>query len=240
MYVWYRMMISYVRRITLACNTAALVPRAVCSSLRSPVQQWKNMRTVSSRRENKNVPPVPSKKKVPSLPVVEEILYRPVPSWKIICTVPSRRAKSIYGPVPSWQHLFTVLSHRDNFYLPCRPVVTIFTYRPVPSWQFLLTVPSRRGNFYLPSRSVMKQKGHCTVPSRPVEKIHTHGPVLSHSGNYISIILPSRPVVFNFFPAKHIKTVPSRPVSNITSHEKPWKIPRTFAHRVPIFNTLVF
>ena len=52
------------------------------------------------------------KKKVPSLPVVEEIIYRPVPSSKKIHTVPSRR---------------------DIFHLPSRRVVTIFTYRPVPS-----------------------------------------------------------------------------------------------------------
>ena len=38
------------------------------------------MRTVPSRRENKNVPAVPSKKKVTSLNVVEEIVYRPVQS----------------------------------------------------------------------------------------------------------------------------------------------------------------
>ena len=75
------------------------------------------------------------KKKVPSLHVVEEILYRPVPLWKIICIVPSRRAKK---------------------YIPSRPVVTNFVYRPVPSWQFLLTVLSRRDNFYLPSRPVTK------------------------------------------------------------------------------------
>ena len=81
------------------------------------------MRTVPSRRENKNVPSVPSKKKsivpsrrgrsyISSRPVVKNYMHRPVPPSKKIYTVPSRR---------------------DNFYLPSRPVVTIFTYRPVPS-----------------------------------------------------------------------------------------------------------
>ena len=131
------------------------------------------------------------KKTVPSLPVVEEIIYRPVPSWKIICTVPSRRAKK---------------------YIPPRPVVTIFVYRPVPSRKFLLTVPSRRDNFYLPSRPVMKWKGHCTVPTRPVAKIHTHRPVTFHPGNnnFHYFTVPSRPV-FNFPPnvSKQYRPVPS-------------------------------
>ena len=143
----------------------------------------KNMRTVSSRRENKKCTTraVKKKKKVPSLPVVEQIIYRPVPSWKFICTVPSRRAKK---------------------HIPSRSVVTIFTYRPVPSWQFLFTVPS--------PRPVMKQKGHCTVPSRPVEKIRTHRPVQSHPGNYI----------FHYF------TVPSR-----LEYYQPWKKPWKFAEQ---------
>ena len=153
-------MIWYVRRITLTCNTAALVPRAACSSLRSPVQQWKNIRTVPSRLENKNVPPVPSKKKK----------YRPFPSWKKLYTVPSRREKLyapsrpveqkyIYRPFPSWQLLFTVPSRRDNFYLPSRPVVTIFIYRPVPSLN---------KKVILLYRPVPSRKFTPTVPSRPI------------------------------------------------------------------------
>ena len=70
----------------------------------------------------------------------------------------------------------------------------------------------------------MKQKGHCTVPSRPVEKIHTHRPVpprpIQASLIFIYFAVPYRPV-FNIFPAKHVKTVPSRLVSNTTSFEKP-------------------
>ena len=191
-------MIRYVRRITLACNTAALVPRAVCSSL----QQWKIMRTVPPRRENKNVPPVPKKKKgtvpsrregnyIPSRPVVKNYMRRPVPSSKK-------------------KYIYTFPSRRYNFCLLSRPVVTIFTYR-------------RHDNFYWPSRPVLLE-GHCTAPSRPVEKTHTHRPVRSHPGdyNFHYFSVSSRPV-FNLFPAKYIKTVPSRPVSNITSHEKPCK-----------------
>ena len=157
------------------------------------------MRTVPSRRENKNIPPVLSKKKstvpsrcgrncVPSRPVVKNYMHRSVPSSKNEYAVPSRR---------------------DNF-----------IYRPVPSWQFLLTAPSRRDTFYLPSCPVMKQKGHCTVPSRPVEKIHTHRPVPSHPGNYNFryFTVPSS----TFFPPNMSKKNPSSPVSNITSHEKPF------------------
>ena len=169
MYVWYHIMIWHIRRITLTCNTAALMPRAVCSSLRSPVQQWKNMRTVPFRSEKKKCTArAVEKKRVSSLRVVEEIIYRPVPSWKIICTVPSRRAKK---------------------YIPSRPVVTIFIYRPVPSWN--------------------KQKGYCTVPTHPVQKINTHRPVSSHSGNYI--ILPSR---FQIFPRQTCQNN-----TDITSHK---------------------
>ena len=157
MYVWYRM-IWYVR-ITLTCNTAASVPRAVCSSLRSPVQHWKNMRTVPSRRENKNVPPVPSKK-----------TYRPFLSWKKLHTVPSRREK-LYAPSrPVEQKIYTVPSRRDNFYLPSRPLETIFTYRPVPSWQFLFTVPSRHGT---------KRSLYCTDPSRQGNSYQPSRPVPS-------------------------------------------------------------
>ena len=192
------MMIWYTRRITLTCNTAALVPRAVSFSLRYPVQQWKIFVPSCPVVKIKMNCPCRRKRKVPSPPVVEEIIYRPVPSWNIVCTVPSRRA------------IKSIPSRRDNFHLPSRPV---------PSWQFLLTDPSRRANFHLPSHPVLKQKGPCTVPSRPVEKIHTYRPVSSHAGNYNfqCFTVPSRPV-FNIFPAKHIKTVPSRPVWNITSH----------------------
>ena len=147
------------------------------------------MRTVPSRRENKNIPPVLSKKKstvpsrcgrncVPSRPVVKNYMHRSVPSSKNEYAVPSRR---------------------DNF-----------IYRPVPSWQFLLTAPSRRDTFYLPSCPVMKQKGHCTVPSRPVEKNHTHRPVPSHPGNYTFYYFPVPSSIF-FLPNKSKQY---RPVSH--------------------------
>ena len=142
--------------ITLACNTAALMPRKVCSSLRSPVQQWKNMRTVSSRREKKNVPPVPSiffftvlsrrgRNYIPSRPVVKNYVHRPVPSSK----------KYVYRPVPSWP---------------------FFVYRPVPSWHFLLTVPSRRDSFCLPSRPVMKKKVIILYRPVPSRRENSHPP----------------------------------------------------------------
>ena len=88
----------------------------------------KSMRTVPSRCENKNVPPVPSKKKK----------YRPFLSWKKLYNVPSRREKLHAPPRPVEQ----------KKYIPSRPVETIFIYRPVPSRQFLPTVPSRRDDFY--------------------------------------------------------------------------------------------
>ena len=106
------------------------------------------------------------KKKVPSLHVVEEILYRPVPLWKQKCTARAVEKKEVpslpvveeivYRPVPSWKIICTVPSRRAKIYIPSLPVVTTFIYCPVPSWQFLLTVPSRRDNFYLPSRPVTK------------------------------------------------------------------------------------
>ena len=172
-----------VRRITSTWNTTALVPRAVCcldyallcSEKMSVRSSWKQKCTVPCRR----------KKKVPSLPVVEEIMYRPVPSWKIICTVPSRRAKK---------------------YIPSRPVVTFFIYRPVPSWNKTIIV------LYRP---VPTGKFTHTVPSHP------------GICNFHYFIVPSRPV-FTFFPAKHDKTAASRPVSNITSHEKPCLLAPTF------------
>ena len=180
------MMIWYMYGVwLLTFDTAALVPRSVCSSLRSPVscQQWKKI-CVPSRPvvKTKNVPPVPYKK------------------------------KKRYRPFPSWNKLYTVPSRRENLSAPSRPVEQKNTYRPVPSWQFLLTVPSRRDNFYFPAGPLMKQKGHCSLPSRSVEKVHTHRPVLSHAGkyNFQSFPVPFRPV-FNLSPAKHFKTVPSRP-----------------------------
>ena len=104
----------------------------------------------------------------------------------------------------------TVPSRREKLCAPSRHVERKNMYRPVPSWQVLFTVASRH-----------EKKVYCTVPPRPVEKFHTHRPFPSHPRTIIVIILSSRPV-FNFFPAKRVKTVPSRPVSNITSHEKPW------------------
>ena len=61
----------------------------------------------------------------------------------------------------------------------------------------------------------MKQmKGRCTVPSRPVEKFHTHRPVPSRpiQATTIFIILPFRPVPSPiFFPLIcQNSTVPSR------------------------------
>ena len=124
----------------------------------------------------------------------------------------------MYRPVPS-EKKSTVPSRRGRNYVPSRPVVKNYMHRPVPSGKKIYTVPSRRDNFYLPSRPVMKKKvivlyrpipsreSTPTVPSRPIQV------------SIIFIILSSRPV-FNFFPAKHVKTLPSRPVSNIASHEK--------------------
>ena len=117
------------------------------------------MRTVPSRRGNKNVPSS----------AVEKKKYRPFPSWKKLYTVPSRRAKSyepsrptenkkttsrpvviifIFRPVPSWQ-----------FYIPSRPVVTIFIYRPVSSWNkkaivMYRSVPSKKSTPTVPFRSI--------------------------------------------------------------------------------------
>ena len=206
MYVWYD--IVWYIQYDVWRNTAALVPRAVsCIALSCAVKIYA-YRPVPSKKQKCTVP-CRRKKKVPSLPVVKKVIYRPVQWGRIIHTVPSRR----------WQFN----------YIQSRPVAIIFIYRPVQLWQVLFTVPSRRWHFFLPSRLVMKQKGHFTVPSRPVKKIHTHRPVLSHPGNYYFhyFTVPSRPV-FNFFPAKHVKAVPSRSVSKITNHEKPWYLPNVF------------
>ena len=154
MYVWYRM-IWCVRHITLTCNTAALVPRAVCSSRRSTVQKWKNMRTVPSRRENKNVPPVPSKRKsnvssgrgrnyLPSRPVVKNYMHRPVPSRQFLFTVPSRR---------------------DIFYLPFRPIMK-------QKRSLHCTVPSRREISHSPSRAVPFNQLQSSLFYRRVHSCH--------------------------------------------------------------------
>ena len=66
-------------------------------------------------------------------------MYLPVPSKKSstvssrrgrnyqVYTVRSRRENYMYRPVSSSKKMYTVPSRRDNFYLPSRPVVTIFT-----------------------------------------------------------------------------------------------------------------
>ena len=174
---------------------------------------------------------------------VKKNAYRPVPENRNKCTVPCHREKKstvpsrrernyipsrpvvknyMHRPAPSSKNIYTAPSCRDKIYLPSRPVVTI-----------LLTVPSRRDNFHLTSRAVVKQKGHCTVPSRPVEKIHTHRPVPSHPGNYNFhyFTVPSR---LHFFPAKHVKTVPSR-----LEYYKPWKALKKIS-RVSIFLFFVY
>ena len=112
------------------------------------------MRTVPSRRENKNVPPVPSKKKsnvssrrgrnyLPSRPVVKKYMHRPVPSRQFLFTVPSRR---------------------DIFYLPSRPIMK-------KKRSLHCTVPSRREISHPPSRPVPSRQLHFhffTISSRPI------------------------------------------------------------------------
>ena len=155
---------------------------------------------------------------VPSRPVVETKKYRPVPpkKWK-------------YRPFPSWKNLCTVQSRREKLYAlsrpvekkkkKSRPVLIIFIYRPVQS---LYTVPSRREAFYSPSRPVMKQKGHCNVPSRPVEKSAPTVPSRPIQATIIYIFLPSRPVPsLIFFPpnmSKQYRPVPSRTLPAMKSH----------------------
>ena len=146
------MIVWYVRRITL--NTAAaLVPRAMCSSLRSPVQQRKKMRTVPSCRE---------KLYAPSRLVVTIFNYCPNSSWQFLLTVPSRHEKkrSLYLTVPSRREN----SRSSSRPVPSRPIqasilFTILPFRPVPS-----------SNFYPPRMS----KQYRPVPSRPVPKITSH------------------------------------------------------------------
>ena len=58
------------------------------------------------------------------------------------------------------------------------------------------------------------------VQFRPVERVPTHRLVPSHPRNYNFQFLPSRLGPSQFFPRQ---VVPSRPVSNIVSHEKPCK-----------------
>ena len=184
-------MISYddmIRRITVTCNTAALVPRSMCFASRCPVQ-WTIMRTVSSRHENKHVPSRSVEKKVvPLVAVVEELMYRLVPSWKFICTV----------SVPSTKKIYTVPTRRDNFYLPSHPVVTIFIHRPVPSWQFLFPSRSVVTFFTVPSRDETKRSLVCTVPSR--QRI-SHAPSRPVPSRRLELLLFCRPGPsrFSFF-----------------------------------------
>ena len=116
------MMIRYVRRITLTCNTAALVPRAVCSSCAVLCNSEKICVPSRSGVKTKMYRPCRRKKK-----------YRPFLSWKKSYTVPSRREKLYALSRPVEQKVYTVPSRRDNIYLPSCPIVTIFTYRAVPS-----------------------------------------------------------------------------------------------------------
>ena len=139
--------------------------------------------------------------------------------------VPSRRKSKNVPPVPP-KKKSTVTSRRGRNYIPSRPVVKNCMHRPVPSSKkknpsravvtnlIYRLVPSWNKKWFLLYRPVPSRKFTPTAPSRPIQ------------ATIIFIVLPSRPVlsrpVFNFFPVKHVKTVPSRPVSNITSHEKPW------------------
>ena len=69
-------------------------------------------------------------------------------------------------------------------------------------------------------RPVLSKNFTPTVPSRPVQP------------TIFSLFfrpVPSRP---QFFPAKRVKTVPSRPVPNITSHEKPCIFQHSTSHLV--------
>ena len=147
--------------ISLTFNTAALVPRAVC---------WKNMRTVPSRRKNKNVPSRTVEKKestvssrrgrnyAPSRPVVKNYMHRLVPSSKYVYTVPFRRDNFYLPSRP-------VMKQKGLCTVPSRPVEKIHTHRPVPShpgnYNFhYFTVPS--STFFPPNMS----KQYRPVPSR--------------------------------------------------------------------------
>ena len=128
-------------------------------------------------------------------------------------TVPSRR-ENLYAPSrPVEQEIYTVPSRRDYLYLPSRPVVIIFFYpRPVVK------------NITLPSRPVMKQNGHCTVPSRPVDKLTPPVPSRPIQASIIFIILPSRhlpsSILFPTNMSKQYRSVPSRILSAMKSPEK--------------------
>ena len=156
-------MISYmIRRITLTCNTAALVPRAVCSCscialscvvkkyVYRPVPSWRQKSTVPCRRGKKStVPSRRGRNYLPSRPVVKNYTHRPVPSSK----------KIPFRPVTKQQYHCTV---------PSRPFEEIHTHRPVPSYLgnhnfHYFTVPSRPPNF--------TAKHSKTVRSRPVSNI---------------------------------------------------------------------
>ena len=176
-------MIWYVRRITLTCNTAALVPRAVCSSL---LLCSSEKICVPSRPVVKTKIHRPCRRK--------EQKYRPFPSWKKLYTVQSRREKKTNHPVPSWQYLLTVPSRRDNFCLPS----------PVPSWQFLVTVPSRHET---------KWSLYCIVPSRREIHTHRPVPSYPGNYIIHCFTVPSHPVFIVFFPpnmSKQSSPVPSR------------------------------
>ena len=126
----------------------------------------KILRTVPSRRENKNVPPVPSKRKsnvssgrgrnyLPSRPVVKNYMHRPVPSRQFLFTVPSRR---------------------DIFYLPFRPAEKIkFTptvpSRPIQETIFFIILPSRPvpSSFFFPPNM---SKQYRPVPSRVLQAMN--------------------------------------------------------------------
>ena len=141
---WYDTTYNY-NLYLVTCNPAALVPRSVCFTLRSPVQ-WKTMRTVTSRR---------GRNYVSSGPVVKPFMRRPVPSSKK--NIPSRPVVTvpIFRPVPSRRH---------NFYLPSRPVMKWKRHCAVPSRPVKKThthrlVPSHPGNnifhfFPIPARPV--------------------------------------------------------------------------------------
>ena len=139
---WYDTTYNY-NLYLVTCNPAALVPRSVCFTLRSPVQ-WKTMRTVTSRR---------GRNYVSSGPVVKPFMRRPVPSSKK--NIPSRPVVTvpIFRPVPSRRH---------NFYLPSRPVMKWKRHCAVPS------VPSRKLTPTVLSRPIQETIFSIFFPSRLV------------------------------------------------------------------------
>ena len=128
----------------------------------------------------------------PNITALKTCVYRPVPSWNTICTVPFRPLQSKACTIP----------FRCEKYM----------YRPVPSCKIL------------PSRPVIKKESslYFTVPSRR-EIVHPLSRPVPSRQLYIFLICRSDPSRLIFFPAKHTKTVPSRPVSNISSRVKPCK-----------------